>query len=95
MSVPGRTEFLDRRAYRQRRLRDAARVLPFFALVFVLLPLLWPVPENGGARPSALLSYVFGFWIAFVAVLFLLSRQLEPDLPAEQAPDEAEGEGRT
>ena len=40
--------FLARASYRQRRLRDAARLLPMVAGVLMMLPLLWSRSDGSG-----------------------------------------------
>ncbi len=39
---------LARKVYRRRRLRDAARILPFLGLFLMLLPALWAPGRGGG-----------------------------------------------
>lgn len=75
MSAPRRTEYLERDTYRQRRLRDAARVLPLFGIVLILLPLLWPW-EEGGIRPSTFIFYLFGLWVVLAGLSALLARAI-------------------
>lgn len=82
MKPQGRVEFLDRKNYRQRRLRDATRVLPLFGLVLMFLPLMW----SGGDAQQRLTStgfvYLFGLWcvlIVLAAVLALVSRPADAD----------------
>lgn len=48
---PRDTVFLERRAYRRRRLSDAAGLLPVAGVVALLLPVIWagaPTPTDGG-----------------------------------------------
>ncbi len=70
--------FLGRDSYRQRRVRDASRMLPVLGAVLLLLPLFW---ERGpdGARNSDALIYVFGVWAMLILLAFWLSRLLHPD----------------
>lgn len=82
MKPQGRVEFLDRKNYRQRRLRDATRVLPLFGLVLMFLPLMW----SGGDAQQRLTStgfvYLFGLWcvlIVLAVVLALVSRPADAD----------------
>ncbi|MCG6884137.1 MAG: hypothetical protein LJE62_10335 [Silicimonas sp.] len=69
-------EFLEREAYRRRRLADAARVLPFFGLVLLLLPGLWQTT-------SGALVYIFTVWGVLILIAAWLSRQL-----ARRPPDD-------
>lgn len=78
--------FLKRRSYRQRRMRDAARLLPIFGAFFFLLPVLWspgrsPEPDTA---PDGI--YLFVIWF----LLILGAAALAPGLTS--GPDD-EGEG--
>ncbi len=80
--------FLARRSYRRRRVMDAARLLPLFGAVLIVMPALWhpaasPAPDTGRG-----LIYLFAVWFGLVAVAAALSRGLAPAIDAE---DEAEG----
>jgi hypothetical protein len=70
--------FLERDSYRQRRWRDAARMLPVVGAVLWLLPLFWPRGEDG-ARNSQALIFVFVVWFILVVLAFVLARVLRPD----------------
>ncbi|KPP87907.1 MAG: hypothetical protein HLUCCA08_15830 [Rhodobacteraceae bacterium HLUCCA08] len=76
---PRRSEFLERRSYRQRRMRDAGRILPVFALVFCLLPLIWPRQGGADGLTSTGLMYLFGLWIVLIVLAAALSRVLRDD----------------
>ncbi len=86
MRSPPNVEFLDRKSYRQRRYRDAVRILPLFGVVLMLLPLMWPSGADGQSRFSGNFLYYFGLWFALVAVAFALSRLLTPDQKSDAAP---------
>jgi len=61
--------FLERRGYRQRRIIDAARILPIVGLLLWLVPLIWPdVGEDGAISTSQATLYVFAIWIALIGV---------------------------
>lgn len=81
MSASGqRPVFLARSSYRQRRLRDAARVLPLVGVVAFLIPLLWL--RRAGAEPAAtssVLLYLFGCWLLLIVATFVLSRRIRAD----------------
>lgn len=66
--------FLERSNYRQRRLQDAARLLPVVGIIVVLIPLLWSDHENQGT--SFGLIYIFGAWALLVIGAGYLSRKL-------------------
>lgn len=57
---------------RQRRVLDAANVLPLLAIVLMLIPILW---ATGRATSSALV-YVFSVWMALIGLSGILSRSL-------------------
>ncbi|WP_226941931.1 hypothetical protein [Pseudooceanicola spongiae] len=74
--------FLERRGYRQRRMLDAARVLPMLGLVLLGVPLLWP---NGGAEAmptSHAMIYIFGVWALLALASAVLVSRLS-DLAAD------------
>lgn len=88
MPTPGQPLFLARRSYRRRRLMDAARLLPLFGAVLILLPALWqpsetPAPDTGRGG-----IYLFSVWLVLVLAGAALARGLSPALEAEE---EAEG----
>jgi hypothetical protein len=88
MAGHGRIEFLERGSYRQRRLRDAARMLPVFAAVLMLLPLMWPRDTPDQSLTSSGILYMFGLWIICVCIAFVLSFLLRSE-PNEK--DEHQG----
>ena len=60
--------FLPRPEYRRRRLVDAARLLPVFGGLLVLLPILW-APVSADLRGTASDGvYLFVIWALLVAV---------------------------
>ena len=67
--------FLARAPYRQRRLRDAARLLPVFGLFLLILPLLW-MPASRTSLTSGDVIYFFGAWL----VMILLAAAFAPGL---------------
>ena len=68
--------FLARASYRQRRLRDAALLLPVLGAVLFCVPLLWPQNGPDGQSSARALIYVFGAWAALIVCAFVLSRML-------------------
>ncbi|MDO5612824.1 MAG: hypothetical protein Q4G14_06210 [Paracoccus sp. (in: a-proteobacteria)] len=76
--------FLENTAYRRRRLRDAARVLPVLAFLAVILPV-WLIP--GSASFAGGTIWFFVLWAALVAAIALLHRAL---IRADRAVREAE-----
>lgn len=90
-STPGpgtrRVEFLERGSYRQRRLRDAARLLPMFAGVLMILPLMWPRDTSDQSLTSNGMMYMFGLWLALIVIAFALSRVLKFDATEQGGKD--------
>ena len=76
--------FLARARYRQRRLRDALRLLPIVGGVLWLVPLLWPRGAEGPGNATALL-YVFAVWVILIVAGAVLAARLDPE--ADQGPD--------
>jgi uncharacterized membrane protein YhaH (DUF805 family) len=80
MDGPGKPPvFLARASYRQRRLRDATRLLPVVAAVLMMVPLLWSQSDGLGQPTSAVLIYMFVLWFIVVVIAALLSRLIDPD----------------
>lgn len=73
--------FLERRSYRQRRLMDAARLLPVLGVVLWLIPLLWPQRDPAGevaaVSTSNAILYIFGVWILLALIALFLSLMLD------------------
>ncbi|WP_420860050.1 hypothetical protein [Marivivens marinus] len=80
--------FLARASYRQRRLRDAARVLPIVGAFLVLVPLLWPRdggPDNANGTAEATL-YLFGVWFGLIVLSYILARVIDLSDDADTRP---------
>ncbi len=76
MARERRPLFLRPEPYRQRRLIDAARLIPVFgAFLFLVPPLLLP-PGRSGATSSVLI-YLFGLWVLFIVLAALIARHLK------------------
>ena len=79
--------FLERRGYRQRRLTDAARLLPILGVLLWAVPLLWgqgggdAASETAAMPTSRAILYIFGVWVFLSAAALWLSLAL--DSPAE------------
>lgn len=65
--------FLKRRSYRQRRLRDAARLLPILGTFLILLPILWTRDSGDGASTASDGLYLFAVWFGLVVVAAALA----------------------
>ena len=83
--MPRAPIFLEKRGYRQRRMMDAVRLLPFLGLMLWMVPLLWPVPEilpDATLEPSeptiamsVALRYLFGVWALLILGTWALWRR--------------------
>lgn len=70
--------FLARGTYRQRRLRDAALLLPILGALLWMIPLVWPRGPDGQLVSLALL-YIFGVWAGLIGLAWILSRLVRED----------------
>ena len=61
------TVFLERALYRKRRLRDAARLLPIFGLLLLVVPLAW-TSEGSLSLSSGDVLYFFLVWIGLIGL---------------------------
>ncbi len=59
--------FVERQAYRRRRLLDAARALPVLGVMLWMIPLLWGLPEEGIGAARALI-YIFFVWAGLICI---------------------------
>ncbi len=94
MTPPNRTEFLERNSYRQRRIRDGARMLPMFAAVLMVLPLMWPRDTADQSLTSSGILYLFGLWFLLVVMAFVLSRTLRFNAPKDAEVETLAGDGK-
>lgn len=93
MSTPGDAPappqapiFVERQAYRRRRIVDAARAMPWLGLLLWSVPLLWSLPETPRGVAGALV-YIFGVWtflVAGSALLILAMKRRDTALTPEQ-----------
>lgn len=70
--------FLRRRSYRQRRLQDAARMLPIIGFVLWLIPLLWPRSGESAADNASALVYIFSVWVILIVLTLVIARRVRP-----------------
>ncbi|MEZ5752034.1 MAG: hypothetical protein R3D60_08730 [Paracoccaceae bacterium] len=82
MKRPRPPLFVERTAYRRRRLMDGARVLPVVGFILVLLPVLWTRNDAHNTANEAV--YLFCLWLVLVIVAFILSRPLRAALMREE-----------
>lgn len=77
--------FLERGNYRQRRLGDAARLLPLLGAVLMMVPLMWADTAQGGGQAGRLI-YVFAIWIGLIVLAAVLSHRLRDPVPPSDLP---------
>jgi hypothetical protein len=71
--------FLQKASYRQRRLQDAAKLVPLLGAVLWMMPLAWQSDGSGDTENASALLYIFGVWVILIAVTAILSRLLRSD----------------
>ena len=83
--------FLERRTYREHRLKDAARLLPVLGLILIFGPIF--IREGGGeAAPiSGTLVYYFAIWLALIGMTALVGRALNRVTPPGQDAKPSQG----
>lgn len=86
--LPKTPIFLQRENYRQRRVRDAAKLVPFLGLVLWVLPLSWNQDPDGGHISSAGLIYIFAVWVVLIVLAAVLASRIRAD-PSQDPSDEA------
>lgn len=79
--LPKSAVFLERAGYRQRRLRDAARLLPILGAVLWTIPLLWGGQGDDSPRANTVI-YIFVVWVLLIVLAAVISMRLQPDAPA-------------
>lgn len=87
MRNPRAPIFLARRAYRQRRLADAARLLPVVGVFLFLVPVLWHTGATEAPDTGRGAIYLFAVWALLIAGAALLARRLG----SEDQPDDQDG----
>jgi hypothetical protein len=79
--------FLARRSYVQRRMGDAARLLPVVGVLLFLLPLLWLIGSEAPRTARGVL-YVFLVWSGLIVVAAWLAPRLMASPPDTSEPPE-------
>ncbi|MCF7699820.1 DUF6611 family protein [Loktanella sp. M215] len=79
--------FLARDSYRQRRLRDVARMLPVAGAVIWLLPLMWTRPAGQTGGMAAAVVFVFAGWTLLIVLTAVVSRRIRVDSATDVSPD--------
>lgn len=72
----GHPVFLEKSRYRQRRLRDGARLLPVFGVVLICVPLLWSQEAEQRVTSSTAAIYLFGVWALVIVLAGILAARL-------------------
>ncbi len=85
MSQEQPSVFLERRAYRQRRMADAARMLPVFGVVLFYLPLLWAISGGQGRATTYVMSFLFLAWLVLLIAAALISSRLPSGAETDDA----------
>lgn len=85
-----RPVFLAPAAYRQRRWRDAARLLPVAGAVLLAVPLLWGDDPPSGSRA---VLYVFAVWALLIVAAAVIGRAVDPADAAPPEDDPGRGPG--
>ena len=94
MSGPNRTSlFLARASYRQRRLRDAARMLPVIGVILWMIPLLWRADEATARGTGTAMVYIFVIWCLVIVAAGLIAVRMKPDETAGTPPPPGEEGG--
>ena len=86
--------FLERAAFRRRRLEDATRLLPVLAIIAVILPVWWLPGAVSFARGA---TWIFSLWAGLIlatAALHLAIARADraaepPEPPTDPAADDA------
>lgn len=77
MPAPREPVFLARESYRRRRLGDAARLVPLFGLVLLLIPAVLSISD----RTADAIVYIFTVWALLIVLIGVLSRRLSQGVP--------------
>ncbi len=71
--------FLQKASYRQRRLRDAAKLMPFLGIVLWAIPLAWSSTDGDTPVGTNGLIYVFGVWVFLIILTGILASRIKSD----------------
>lgn len=74
--------FLAPHGYRQRRLRDAARLLPLMAVFLIILPMLWGEETSDIRQTGGDGIYLFAVWFLLIIAAAILARRLSGETDA-------------
>ena len=79
--------FLERQAYRRRRMADAVRLLPILGWFLICLPLLWR-KGDAGLSTTFVMFYLFAVWVLMAVLSAVISRFLRSGDHEPQRGDE-------
>ncbi|MCC1480166.1 hypothetical protein J1C52_00775 [Roseibaca sp. Y0-43] len=68
---------------------DAARFLPVFGFVLMLLPLMREDPATGTGSAASEWAYLFAVWLVLILATALMARGLRKAFDPPKAPDPA------
>lgn len=91
MKPPASLPFLARNSYRLRRLMDAARFLPVFGFVLLLLPLMREDLQTGAASAASEWAYLFAVWLVLIGATLFMSRGLRKAFDPPKSPPKPSG----
>ena len=86
MSRPPTPLFLQRASYRQRRLRDAVKLMPVLGIILWALPIAWSTDNVAEQTNASSLLYVFGVWLLLIVLTAVLASRMRTD-PVEESED--------
>jgi len=79
--------FLEQRSYRQRRVRDVARILPLVGVLLWAIPLLWPTDGAEVATTGTAAQFIFVVWFVLIVACAIVSRRITNDVMEDEKPD--------
>lgn len=59
--------------------REIAVIVPIFAAILFLIPLMWPTGD-GGVQTSGAYAYLFSTWVGLIVVAAITSKRLKKSL---------------
>lgn len=87
--------FVAQGTYRQRRMKDAAGLLPVLGGILFAMPLLWMGSGEGGGpgvRTSQVMIYLFAVWGGLAILSALVTRSLRTDQGADEDEEDTSAE---
>ena len=87
---PAPPVFLQRASYRKRRLRDAAKLVPFLGMVLLAIPLAWTTGDPAEQIGANGVLYIFGVWLLLIVLTAVLTGLMRADasLPDKDTQEE-------